>query len=124
MAVVWRLDSTRLLFPLILLSFLCACVRVPQNLQIERVIYSLFLIVNNMGVDRRGNPRGKCTLCDCDDFELSPGDDTNLCLFCGHHSPSHERMEINKETFFYIFQEKNKCFYSVIQVDTSFVVTC
>ena len=40
-----------------------------------------------MGVDRRGNPRGKCTICDCDDFELSPGDDTNVCFFCGHHSP-------------------------------------
>ncbi|XP_011865117.1 PREDICTED: uncharacterized protein LOC105560537 [Vollenhovia emeryi] len=46
-----------------------------------------------MGVDRRGNNyRGKCTACDCDEFELPPADDTNMCLFCGHHSPLHERV--------------------------------
>ncbi|XP_011860116.1 PREDICTED: uncharacterized protein LOC105557481 [Vollenhovia emeryi] len=45
-----------------------------------------------MGVDRRGNYRGKCTACDCDEFELPPVDDTNMCLFCGHHSPLHERV--------------------------------
>lgn len=56
------------------------------------------LYINNcsyqaMGVDRRGNPRGKCTTCDCDEFELSPVDDkTNECFFCGHHSPLHERV--------------------------------
>jgi len=52
-----------------------------------------------MGVDRRGNSRGKCTACDCDEFELSPADDnTNVCSFCGHHSPLHERMERNEGT--------------------------
>lgn len=50
-----------------------------------------------MGVDRRGNRRGKCTACDCDEFELPPTDDINMCFFCGHHSPLHERIETNKE---------------------------
>jgi len=35
----------------------------------------------------------------CDEFELSPADDnTNVCFFCGHHSPLHERMERNEGT--------------------------
>ncbi|XP_036146952.1 uncharacterized protein LOC118648006 isoform X1 [Monomorium pharaonis] len=51
-----------------------------------------------MGVDRRGNHRGKCTACDCDEFELPQADDnTNVCSFCGHYSPLHERVEIIKE---------------------------
>jgi len=36
---------------------------------------------------------------DYDEFESSPADDnTNVCLFCGHHSPLHERMERNERT--------------------------
>lgn len=53
-----------------------------------------------MDLDRSGNHRGKCTACDCDEFEL-PLVDGNVCSFCGHHSPLHELLKISKETCIY-----------------------
>lgn len=41
-----------------------------------------------MGKDRRGVLRGKCSLCECDEFENLSGD--ILCEYCSHRPLKHE----------------------------------
>lgn len=54
--------------------------------------------MSNMGVDRRGNRRDKCTACDCDEFQLLPTDDNiSVCFFCEHYSPLYKRIEMNEK---------------------------
>ena len=42
-----------------------------------------------MGVDSRGVERGKCTKCDCEEYEAKDGH--NECGYCGCSPTQHER---------------------------------
>lgn len=48
-----------------------------------------------MGKDKRGISRGKCEICDCEEFENLSSTLMAFCDYCGHRPLEHERMQEN-----------------------------
>ena len=51
-------------------------------------MFIVLVYPGNMGIDKRGVPRGKCSECECEEFESV---NSIVCEYCGHSPVKHDK---------------------------------